>query len=79
MIESINVLGMEPDLISAAEACRLLGVSAQTLYAYVSRGVVESRPGPDQRSRRYRRDEIERLAQNRRAGRGAVRGAAQSL
>lgn len=70
---------MSDDLIPAAEACRILGVSTATLYAYVSRGLVESRPGPDHRSRYYRRDEIERLAQNRRAGRGAARGAAQSL
>lgn len=70
---------MADDLIPAAEACRILGVSAATLYAYVSRGLLESRPGPDHRSRRYRRREVERLAQNRRAGRGAARGAAQSL
>lgn len=70
---------MDTDLIPAAEACRLLGVSAATLYAYVSRGLLESRPGPDHRSRYYRRREVERLAQNRRAGRGAARGAAQSL
>ncbi|MDC8012743.1 citrate synthase family protein [Tahibacter soli] len=70
---------MDPDLIPAAEACRILGVNLQTLYAYVSRGLVESRPGPDRRTRGYRRADIERLAQNRRVGRGAARGAAQSL
>ena len=70
---------MDPDLLSAREACRLLGISAATLYAYVSRGLIESRPGPDHRSRGYRRADVERLAQNRRAGRGAARGAAQSL
>jgi citrate synthase len=70
---------MESDLISAAEASRILGVSAATLYAYVSRGLLESRPGPDHRSRYYRRRDVERLVQQRRAGRGAARGAAQSL
>lgn len=70
---------MDPDLLSARDACRLLGISAATLYAYVSRGLIESRPGPDHRSRSYRRADVERLAQNRRAGRGAARGAAQSL
>jgi len=72
-------IGMDNDLIPAAEACRILGVSTATLYAYVSRGLLESRPGPDHRSRGYRRGEVERLAQRRHAGRGAARGAAQSL
>lgn len=47
-------------LLSADEAAELLGVSRATLYAYVSRGLLDSLPGPD-RSRRYRREEIERL------------------
>jgi citrate synthase len=66
-------------LISAREACRLLGISTATLYAYVSRGLLESRPGPDHRSRVYRRQDVERLVQRKHAGRGAARGAAQSL
>lgn len=57
----------------------MLGISAATLYAYVSRGLVESRPGEDHRSRVYRRRDIERLASRKRIGRGAARGAAQSL
>ena len=69
----------EHDLIRADEACRILDISAATLYAYVSRGLLESRPGPDHRSRYYRRQEVERLAQSRRAGRSAASGAAQSL
>ncbi|WP_231104147.1 helix-turn-helix transcriptional regulator, partial [Xanthomonas graminis] len=67
------------NLISAAEACALLGVSSATLYAYVSRGLLSSRAGIDHRSRTYLRAEVERLAQRKRAGRGAARGAAQSL
>lgn len=67
------------DLLSARETCRLLGISQATLYAYVSRGLIESRPGPDHRSRLYLRQDVERLAQRQRAGRGAARGAAQSL
>ncbi|MDG2524884.1 citrate synthase family protein [Stenotrophomonas sp. HITSZ_GD] len=69
----------ENELVTAAEACRLLGISTATLYAYVSRGLLSSRPGPDHRSRVYLRAEVERLAQRKRAGRGAARGAAQSL
>ncbi len=67
------------DLLSASEVCALLGISPATLYAYVSRGRLGSRPGADQRSRVYLRAEVERLSQRKRAGRGAARGAAQSL
>ncbi len=67
------------DLLTAAETCQALGISQATLYAYVSRGLIESRPGADHRSRLYLREDVERLAQRKRAGRGAARGAAQSL
>lgn len=70
---------MDTDLLSAADTCRLLGITQATLYAYVSRGLLESRPGPDHRSRLYPRQDVERLAQRKRIGRGAARGAAQSL
>jgi citrate synthase len=78
LIAQIN-LSMDDDLIPASQACELLGITTATLYAYVSRGLLESRPGTDHRSRMYRRQEVERLAQNKKAGRGAARGAAQSL
>lgn len=70
---------MDSDLLSAQETCRLLGISQATLYAYVSRGLLESRPGADHRSRSYRRQDVELLLQRKREGRGAARGAAQSL
>ena len=69
----------DADLLSARETCQILGISQATLYAYVSRGLLESRPGPDHRSRLYPRHDVERLAQRKQAGRGAARGAAQSL
>ena len=48
--------------MSAAEAARLLGVRRETLYAYVSRGLVRSEVGSGAtRARRYARDDIERL------------------
>jgi citrate synthase len=72
-------MSLDSDLIPASEACRLLGISAATLYAYVSRGLLESRPGRDHRSRVYRRQDVEQLAQRKRLGRGPARGAAQSL
>ncbi|MDH5822803.1 citrate synthase [Luteimonas sp. RD2P54] len=65
--------------VSAREACAILGVAPATLYAYVSRGLLESRPGPDHRSRSYSRLDLQRLARRKRAGRGAAGGAAQSL
>ena len=72
-------IDMDTDLLSARETCQLLGISQATLYAYVSRGLLESRPGADHRSRLYLRQDVERLAQRKRVGRGAARGAAQSL
>lgn len=70
---------MNVDLLSASQTCQLLGISQATLYAYVSRGLLESHPGADHRSRAYRRQDVEKLLQRKRQGRGAARGAAQSL
>jgi len=50
-------------LLTSAEAARYLGVSRQTLYAYVSRGWVRSETGDSSRSRRYNRLDLERLRQ----------------
>ena len=48
--------------IGAAEAARTLDITRATLYAYVSRGLIRSEPGPDKsRARRYSRDDVERL------------------
>ena len=55
--------------VSAEEAARMLGVSRQTLYAYVSRGLVTALPGPDQRQSRYPREAVAELAERRRRGR----------
>ncbi|WP_281783913.1 citrate synthase family protein [Sinimarinibacterium flocculans] len=67
------------DYIDAREASERLGVSTATLYAYVSRGLVHSRPGDDPRKRLYRTQDIERLIERRDAGRSAAQGAAHSL
>lgn len=67
------------DYISAREAAQRLGVSLATLYAYVSRGHVHSRPGSEPRSRLYLVQDIDRLIERRQAGRGAAQGAAHSL
>jgi citrate synthase len=50
-------------LISSGEACALLGITRQTLYSYVSRGLLRALPGADHRTHKYRRSEVERLAQ----------------
>lgn len=53
---------MSDRTLSAAEAARALGVTRATLYAYVSRGLIRSEPGPGHaRARRYPREDVERL------------------
>jgi len=55
----------EPEpFLTAPEASGRLGVSAPTLYAYVSRGMIRSEPGPG-RERRYPAEDIERLIRRR--------------
>lgn len=52
----------EGDYFSAKEAAAALGISLQTLYAYVSRGLVQSEAGMGQsRARRYRRADVDAL------------------
>lgn len=54
--------------VRADEAVRLLGVSKPTLYAYVSRGLIERHAAVDGRTSLYARTDVERLA-NRTRGR----------
>lgn len=54
---------------TAAQAAEHLGVSLQTLYAYVSRGLLHAEPGKTHRERRYRVADVERLAAQRTRGR----------
>ncbi|ODP32032.1 citrate synthase family protein [Pandoraea sp. ISTKB] len=54
---------------TAAQAAERLGVSLQTLYAYVSRGLLHAEPGKTHRERRYRAADVERLAAQRTRGR----------
>ena len=54
------------DTLSAGEAAALLGVSRATLYAYVSRGLVASEPGPGpSRARRYPRTALDSFRERR--------------
>jgi excisionase family DNA binding protein len=49
------------EFLTAQEACAILGVKAATLYAYVSRGLLQSYRQGIKRQRLYRRDEVEQL------------------
>jgi excisionase family DNA binding protein len=54
------------EFLTAQEACALLGVKPATLYAYVSRGLLDSYRQGIKRTRLYRRAEIERMTRLRR-------------
>ena len=57
------------DYIDATEAARRLGVSRQSLYAYVSRGLIKAAPAEDPRQSRYLALAVDQLAETRRRGR----------
>ena len=67
-------------LLSSAEASRRLGVKPETLYAYVSRGLLRRQRSPDGRRSWFDPAEVERLAERSRqpAARGAARLAVSS-
>src|SRR3954471_8459559 len=66
--------------ISAAEACRLLGVRRTTLYAYVSRGFIRSQPSRrSPRERAYAREDVARLRRRVEARREPDTAAAHAL
>lgn len=62
------------------EACRLLGVRSQTVYAYVSRGKLEAMPDPaDTRRSLYRTEDVAALAKRKQDGRKHETLAAKTL
>jgi citrate synthase len=66
--------------MSMDEACRLLGVRPQTVYAYVSRGKLEVMPDPaDSRRSLYRAEHVAGLAKRKQAGRKHETLAANTL
>jgi citrate synthase len=65
--------------LSSREAARRLGVSAATLYAYVSRGLLRSESSNGLRERRYSADDIAQLKRRRAIGRKAESIAANAL
>ncbi|MGE0415207.1 MAG: citrate/2-methylcitrate synthase [Acetobacteraceae bacterium] len=59
-----------PDWLTAEQALARLGVARQTLYAYVSRGLIRVRPAPDDPRRSlYDPNAIDTLLERRRLGR----------
>ena len=66
--------------LTADEARRELGIAPQTLYAYVSRGLIRSEPSPDgKRGRRYHAEDVRRLKERRAVRREPDVGAANAL
>ena len=70
---------MATEWLSSKEAARRLGISAATLYAYVSRGLLRSEGTNGQRERRYRADDVAQLKRRRDVGRRAESIAANAL
>lgn len=70
---------MAIEWLTSKEAARRLGVSAATLYAYVSRGLLRSEATNGQRERRYRADDVAQLKRRREVGRKAESIAANAL
>src|SRR6266566_5946031 len=60
---------MQSTYLNARETAERLGIKRDTLYAYVSRGLLRSVTLPGSRERGYRAEEVEKL----RAGRGLSR------
>jgi citrate synthase len=52
----------EQPLLSTGEAARRLGVKRETVYAYVSRGLLQRHPSSAHRATRFDADAVERLA-----------------
>lgn len=66
-------------LLSSAEACALLGVKRETLYAYVSRGAIRCVQRPGQKKRMYVAEDVERVAKRSSARKGHAAVAAGAL
>src|SRR5262245_27008220 len=66
------------DYLGRTEVLGLLGIKPQTLYAYVSRGLIRSVPHPDGRSSLYAREDVDRVRARSaaRAGRALIAAAA---
>lgn len=70
---------VESGYLTAVQAAEELGISPATLYAYVSRGMISSRSGPDSRSRRYRAEDVWSLKRRKRNRRDPDKAAEDAL
>lgn len=70
---------MTRQYLSAREAAEALGVSAATLYSYVSRGLVRSEQTGGGRARRYHAEDILRLQERRERRRDPARAVESAL
>ena len=70
---------MSIEWLTSRDAAKRLGVSAATLYAYVSRGLLRSEATEGLRERRYRADDVTRLKRRRDVGRKAESIASNAL
>lgn len=68
----------QSSLLSAREAATRLGVKLDTLYAYVSRGLLRSVAVPGSRERHYRREDIEGFRAARGSGQAPLDASAES-
>ena len=60
-VDQRRLTNQQSDTLSAREAARRLGVKLATLYAYASRGLIQSVPAERGRGRRYPAADVERL------------------
>src|SRR2546425_484475 len=66
--------------LTAKQAADALGVTVATLYAYASRGQLQSEPMPERpRERRYYREDIERLRERKETRRDPAKAAVRGL
>lgn len=80
MIKIINMKNPDPAFLTAQEARTRLGVSAQTLYAYVSRGHLRARQHPDDaRKSLYFKEDVENWAARKDRGRSRRKLAQSTL
>lgn len=70
----------QPRYLTAGEAAKQLGVSLPTLYAYVSRGLIQSEASGDlRRQKRYHFEDIQRLKERKEQRRDPARATTQAL
>lgn len=73
-------MGSDRRYLTAQQAADALGVTRATLYAYASRGQLQSEPVPGRpRERRYSREDIEQLRERAQTRRDPAKAAARAL